>query len=124
MNPFQQMAHSLTRQPVRAWPAESAAIEADISRVERIRRLLKSTGAAMTDAEIAWDMADHFPNFNTNLVWLLLKHDIAKGRVRMIRHGLYRWNDEFESAHQTAIRAAIKLLTANGYQVKKPGGEA
>lgn len=124
MNPFQQMAHSLTRHPVRAWPAESAAIEAGISRVERIRRLLKSTGAAMTDAEIAWDMADHFPNFNTNLVWLLLKHDIAKGRVRMIRHGLYRWNDEFESAHQTAIRAAIKLLTANGYQVKKPGGEA
>lgn len=93
-----------------------------ISRVERIRQLLRSTGAAMTDAEIAWDMADHFPNFNTNLVWLLLKHDIAKGRVRMIRHGLYRWNDEFESAHNTAIRAAINLLTANGYQVRKPGG--
>jgi hypothetical protein len=121
-SPFVHMAISLTMQPVvmPSWHAESAAIEPGIGRTERIRRLLKSTGAAMTDAEIAWDMADHFPNFGTHLVWLLLKHDISKGRVRMIRHGLYRWCEEYESAEATAIRAAVKLLTKNGYTVKAP----
>lgn len=124
MNAFTQIATVLAgrRPQSMATPTKDkpAADDSGISRVERIRRLLKSTGAAMTDAEIAWEMDEHFPNFGANLVWLLLKHDIEKGRVRMIRHGLYRWNDEYESANNTAIRAAIKLLTRHGYQVKKP----
>lgn len=126
MNSFDQIATTLTHgNPwAMAKPRQvKPAIEPGISRVERIRQLLKSTGTAMTDAEIAWDMADHFPNFGANLVWLLLKHDIAKGRVRMIRHGLYRWNDEYEGATQTAIRAAIKLLKRHGYQVTEPGSK-
>lgn len=124
MNPFQQITTTLTAGNPwsMATPAqdEPAADKPSISRVERIRQLLKSKGAAMTDAEIAWDMAEHFPNFGAHLVWLLLKHDIAKGRVSMIRHGLYRWNDEYENATQTAIRTAIKLLKRHGYEVKKP----
>jgi hypothetical protein len=118
------MACTLTLRPVSQWDrlasGESLDLPTDLSRVERIRQLLKGEGRAMTDAEIAFDMADHFPNFNTNLVWLLLKHDISKGRVRMIRHGLYRWNEEYESAEATAIRAAVKLLTTHGYTVKAP----
>jgi hypothetical protein len=122
-NPFSAMAAALAAKPVlmtsRAEEAPDAE-EEKISRVERIRRLLKSSGAAMTDAEIAWDLADHFPNFGAHLVWLLLKYDISKGRVLMIRSGLYKWNAEYESAEQKAIRAAIKLLKANGYKVIKP----
>jgi len=119
-SPFIHMACSLTLQPVRTWKAEADAIEPGLKRTERIRRLLKATGAAMTDAEIAWDMADHFPNFGTHLVWLLLKHDISKGRVRQIRPGLYRWNDEYDTAEAAAVRDAIKLLKTHGYRVKAP----
>lgn len=119
-SPFVHMACALTLHHPRSWPAESAAIEPGISRTERIRRLLKSTGAAMTDAEIAWDMADHFPNFGAHLVWLLLKYDIAKGRVRQIRPGLYRWNDDYDTAQAAAIREAIKPLRAAGYKIKEP----
>lgn len=119
-SPFVHMACALTLHHPRSWPAESAAIEPGISRTERIRRLLKSTGSAMTDAEIAWDMADHFPNFGAHLVWLLLKYDIAKGRVRQIRPGLYRWNDAYDTAHAAAIREAVKLLKAAGYEIKEP----
>jgi hypothetical protein len=124
MNPFSQITNTLAGRS--AWSmadsetGKPATDDSGTSRVERIRRLLKNTGAAMTDAEIAWEMDEHFPNFGAHLVWLLLKHDIEKGRVRMIRHGLYRWNDEYESAENTAIRAAIKLLKRHGYQVKKP----
>ena len=119
-SPFVHMACALTLHHPRDWSAQSEAIEPGLSRTERIRRLLKSTGAAMTDAEIAWDMADHFPNFGTHLVWLLLKYDIAKGRVRMIRPGLYRWNDDYDTAQATALREATALLTKHGYQVKPP----
>lgn len=124
MNPFHQITVTLTSSNPwsMAKPAqdEPAAEKPSVSRVELIRRLLKKSGTAMTDAEIAWDMADHFPNFGAHLVWLLLKHDIAKGRVLMIRHGMYRWNDEYENATQTAIRSAIKLLKQHGYEVRKP----
>lgn len=119
-SPFIHMACSLTLQPVRTWKAEVDAIEPGLNRTERIRRLLKATGAALTDAEIAWDMADHFPNFGAHLVWLLLKHDISKGRVRQIRPGLYRWNDEYDTAEAAAVRDAIKLLKTHGYRVKAP----
>ena len=119
-SPFVHMACALTLHHPRSWPAESAAIEPGLSRTERIRRLLKSTGAAMTDAEIAWDMADHFPNFGAHLVWLLLKYDIAKGRVRQIRPGLYRWNEDYDTAQATALREATALLKKHGYQVKPP----
>lgn len=119
-SPFDHIARSLTAPQVRTWHTHAATIEPGISRTERIRRLLKATGAAMTDAEIAWDMEDHFPNFGAHLVWLLLKNDIKKGRVRMIRHGLYRWNLEYDAAQAEAIRAAEKLLTAHGYKIKAP----
>jgi hypothetical protein len=122
-NPFSAMAAALAAKPVSMTSRAEEAPDAEeekISRVERIRRLLKSSGAAMKDAEIAWDLADHFPNFGAHLVWLLLKYDIAKGRVLMIQKGVYKWNAEYESAKQKGIRAAIKLLKANGYTVIKP----
>ena len=120
-SPFVHMACALTLHHPRSWPAESAAIEPGISRTERIRRLLKSTGAEMTEAEIAWDMADHFPNFGTHLVWLLLKYDIAKGRVKQIQAGVYRWNAEYETAEAQALREATALLKKHGYRVTPPG---
>lgn len=119
-SPFVYMACALTLQKPRAWPAEAAAIEPGLSRTERIRQLLKRTGTAMTEAEIAWDMADHFPNFGAHLVWLLLKYDISKGRVHMIRPGLYRYNEEFDTAQAQALRDAEKLLRTHGYKVKAP----
>jgi hypothetical protein len=119
-SPFDHIARSLTAPQVRTWQAQADAIEPGISRTERIRRLLKATGAAMTDAEIVWDLEDHFPNFGAHLVWLLLKNDIKKGRVHMIRHGLYRWNDAYDEAQAEAIRAAEKLLKAHGYKIKAP----
>lgn len=122
-SPFAQMASTLAGHRAGATPIAQGPIPKDLPRVERIRRLLKNSGCAMTDAEIAWDMAEHFPNFGTHLVWLLLKYDIAKGRVRMIRHGLYRWNDEFDTAEAAAIRAAEKLLKAHGYKVEAPHHE-
>ena len=121
-SPFVHMACALTLHQPRDWqPSPHAgAIPKDVSRTERIRQLLRLEGRAMTDAEIAFDMVDHFPNFGAHLVWLLLKYDIAKGRVRMIRAGLYRYNDEFDTTQAQALRDAEKLLKSHGYKVKAP----
>ncbi|WP_146187735.1 hypothetical protein [Limnohabitans sp. T6-5] len=72
----------------------------------------------MTAAEIAYDV--DLPSHTQNLVWLLLKYDIKKGRV-LFSDGMYAWNAEFDSAEKTAIRAAIKLLKKNGYTVTEGG---
>ena len=121
-SPFVHMACTLTLRVQCDWqPSQHAeSIPKAISRTERIRQLLRLEGRAMTDAEIAFDMVDHFPNFGAHLVWLLLKYDIAKGRVRMIRAGLYRYNDEFDTDQAQALRDAEKLLKSHGYKVKGP----
>lgn len=120
MNPFIQMAATLSAKHAAAWGDTSSPSEPGVSRTERIRRLLKAASRPVTDAEIAWDMADHFPNFGAHLVWLLLKYDIAKGRVRQIRPGLYRWNEDYDTAQAKALREATALLKKHGYQVKPP----
>jgi hypothetical protein len=73
----------------------------------------------MTAAEIAWDMDSDFPNFGSHLVWLLLKHDIAKGRVALA-DGRYSWVHAYDTAEAALIRKALKLLKKHGYQVKEP----
>ena len=120
MNPFTQMAAALSVKHATAWGDISSPSEPGVSRTERIRRLLKAASRPVTAAEIAFDMADHFPNFGAHLVWLLLKHDISKGRVRQIRAGLYRWNEDYDTAQATALREATALLKKHGYQVKPP----
>lgn len=120
MNPFAQMAATLSAKHATAWGDTSSLSEPGVSRTERIRRLLKTASRPVTAAEIAFDMGDHFPDFGAHLVWLLLKYDIAKGRVRQIRPGLYRWNDDYDTAQAAAIREAVKLLRAAGYKIKEP----
>lgn len=118
MNPFTQMAATLARAHTPAWVSQVAP-EPGMSRTERIRRLLKASSRPVTAAEICFDMAEHFPNFGSHLVWLLLKYDISKGRVTL-DNGKYRWNKEYETAQAQAIRAAIKLLEQHGYEVTQP----
>lgn len=116
MNPFTQMATVLTASSVPAWNVADIP-EKGLSRTETIRRLLKAANRPVTAAEITFDV--EFPNFGSHLVWLLLKHDISKGRV-IFKDGRYSWSHEYDSAQATAIRDAIKLLKSNGYQVKPP----
>ena len=118
MNPFQQMASALTASRMAAWPVDRA-VEAGLTRTERIRRLLKSASRPVTAAEIAFDMGDEFPNFGSHLVWLLLKYDIQKGRV-VFNEGKYSWNHDYDTAEAAAIREAVLLLKKHGFKVKEP----
>lgn len=118
-SPFVYMACNLTLQPVSNWISKSDVPEPGLSRTERIRRLLKASSRPVTTHEIAWDMADHFPNFGSHLVWLLLKYDIQKGRV-ILQDGKYQWNHWYDTAEAQAIRDAVGLLQKHGYKVKGP----
>lgn len=118
-SPFVHMACSLTLRPLRDWqPSNAETAEPRLTRTERIRRLLKERNGPVTAAEITWDMAEHFPNFGSHLVWLLLKYDIAKGRV-LFAADKYSWNHAYETAEAQAIRDAVKLLKRSGYHVEK-----
>lgn len=119
MNPFQQMAASLTAKSLSAWGEGATPIEKGLSRTERIRRLLKAATRPVSAAEIAFDMGEEFPNFGSHLVWLLLKYDLQKGRV-FLRDGKYLWNHEFDAAEAQAIRSAVQLLRKHGFRVKEP----
>lgn len=55
---------------------------------------------------------------STGLVWALLKHDMAMGRVRCV-NGMYEMCSEFEQDLQRRIREAKALLLAQGYTVEK-----
>lgn len=118
MNPFEQMTKALAhkQRPETNW--QPGTKPKSQSRVGSIRDLLKCEARPMSAAEIAYDV--DLPSFNQGLVWLLLKYDIQKGRV-LFANGLYAWNAEFDLAHETAIRAAIKLLKKSGYTVAKGG---
>lgn len=117
MNPFAQIAATLTAHTLPAWDA-TEAMPKGLSRTETIRRLLKAASRPVTAAEIAFDM-DEFPNFGSHLVWLLLKYDIQKGRV-LLQDGKYHWNHAYDTAEAAAIRDAVKLLKSKGYKVKEP----
>ena len=119
MNPFAQIAATLNSRRISAWGGQSSPSEPGLSRTERIRRLLKAAARPVTAAEIAFDLEDHFPDFGSHLVWLLLKHDISKDRV-IFKDNKYSWNTEYDTAQAEAIRAAVKLLKSNGYKVKEP----
>jgi hypothetical protein len=119
-SPFVYMACNLTLQPVHVLSAIQANdIEPGLTRTERIRRLLKQYPRAVTAAEIAYDMGDHFPDFGQHLVWLLLKYEIQKGRV-LFADGKYAWSHEYDTAEAAAIRAAVALLTKHGYDIEAP----
>lgn len=115
MNPFQQIAATLSAKHTPAWSSQDNHTPG-LSRTERIRQLLKSSSRPITAAEIAFDLEDHFPDFGSHLVWLLLKYDISKGRV-IFDGSKYRWNADYDTAESVAIRAAIKLLEKHGYEV-------
>lgn len=118
MNPFEQMSKALAHnKPAKSFWQNDSTPKSQ-SRVGVIRDLLKSQARPMSSAEITFDV--DLPSFNQNLVWLLLKYDISKGRV-LFSGGLYAWNAEFDSRDEVRIRAAIKLLKKNGYTVKKGG---
>lgn len=117
MNPFTQIAATLTAHTLPAWDVAEAKTKG-LSRTETIRRLLKVASRPVTAAEIAFDM-DEFPNFGSHLVWLLLKYDLQKGRV-LLEDGKYRWNHAYDTAEAAAIRDAVKLLKSHGYKVKEP----
>lgn len=117
MNPFAQIAATLTANTLPAWDVAEAKPKG-LSRTETIRRLLKTASRPVTAAEIAFDM-DEFPNFGSHLVWLLMKYDIQKGRV-LLQEGKYRWNHAYDTAEAEAIRDAVKLLKSHGYKVKDP----
>jgi len=115
------MACSLTLRPLPGWKSMDDSIPAGLNRTERIRQLLRVSGRPLTANEIAWDMGDHFPNFGSHLVWLLLKYEMEKGRVMFDKgRGTYAWNFAYESAEQEALRQAEKLLKKHGYKVVKP----
>lgn len=118
MSTFNCMATALMRKSIAPW-SEADIPEKGLNRTERIRRLLRAAHRPVSAAEIAFDLEDHFPNFGSHLVWLLMKHDISKDRV-IFANGLYSWNHEYESAQATAIREAKKLLRSHGYKVTKP----
>jgi hypothetical protein len=117
MNPFAQLAATLTGRNVAAWNVEEVQPKG-LSRTETIRRILKSASRPLTAAEIAFDM-EHFADFGSHLVWLLLKYDMQKGRV-ILEDGKYRWNHEYDEAEALEIRNAVKLLKRHGYKVKEP----
>lgn len=120
MNPFEQMSKALARKQRVQTNWQPGTQPKSKSRTGTIRDLLKSAGRPMSAAEIAFDLDPDIPSFNSGLVWLLLKHDIKMGRVLLVE-GMYAWNFEHESAEDTAIRAAIKLLKKHGYAVTKGG---
>ena len=117
MNPFAKMATSLATRALPDW-VQTEQNGKPLSRTETIRRHLKESGCAMTSEEIAFDLDDALPNFGSHLVWLLLKHDVKKGRI--VFDGRYSWNQDYDTAEATAIRAAVKLLKAHGYGVTAP----
>ena len=93
MNPFQQMAQSLSQKA--AYVQRTAVSTKGMSKTDTIRSLLKSSSRPLSAAEIAFDM-DEFPNFGAHLVWLLMKYDMQKGRV-ILEDGRYRWSHEYDS---------------------------
>lgn len=117
MNPFSQMIDALSTHHTPPWGIPEAGGGKQTSRTETIRELLRSATRPVTAPEIAFDV--DLPSFNTNLVWLLLKHDISKGRV-ILQNGRYSWNHEYDSAQATAIRNAVQLLKRHGFDVEGP----
>jgi hypothetical protein len=115
------MACSLTLKPVADWTGPTEPIPEGLTRTEQIRRLIKGANRPLTAHEITWDMADHFPDFGSHLVWLLMKYEMEKGRVIFDKaRGTYAWNHDYDTAEAAEIRAAIVFLRKNGYKVKAP----
>ncbi|HYW57712.1 MAG TPA: hypothetical protein VE934_12170 [Polaromonas sp.] len=83
------------------------------SKTEQIRALLRT--GPKTPAEICMDVDLR----SSGLVWALLKHDMAMGRVRRV-DGCFELCSEFEQQLQQRIRAARALLESNGYRVLEP----
>jgi len=62
----------------------------------------------------------------TALVLPAYGHDVTWSQnlqitgIFSLEDGKYRWSEEYDTDEATAIRAAIKLLKANGYRVTQP----
>lgn len=120
MNPFAQMAAALTAHTAPAWGAVGDEVSKPV-RTEMLRQLLRAAQRPVTDFELCEEMVIHFPDFEPNRVWLLLKHDLGKGRVKR-RDGRWEYNHAFDTDEHEAIRTAVKLLKRHGYHVAAPIG--
>ena len=116
MNPFAALATELTRKTAQAWSIGEAPKRPQ-SRTANIRALLKASSKPMTAFEIAYDV--DLPSFTSNLVWLLLKHDVRLGRV-VLDDNKFSYNHEWDSALAASLRDAEKLLKRHGYKVNAP----
>lgn len=85
---------------------------ASTSKTGQIRALLKA--GPLSAAAICMEVDVR----STGLVWALLKHDIAMGRVD-VEDGIYSLSCEHEQQLQQRIREARALLRFNGYRVEK-----
>lgn len=84
-----------------------------MGKTERMRAYLREVGSAN-----AATLADEADVPQTALVSALLKADLIKGSVFRRGH-TYHWNPLFDAQHHQRIADAVRLLRANGYQVKK-----
>ena len=114
MNPFEQIAATLTTRNAPAWNLEEVHLKG-LSRTESIRQLLRAANRPVSAAEIAFDL--ELPSSCT--VWLLMKYDMQKGRV-ILQDGKYHWSHAYDTAEAAAIRDAVKLLKSHGYKLKAP----
>lgn len=92
---------------------QEASVALTTSKAGQIRALLRT--GPMSAAAICMEVDIR----STGLVWAVLKHDLAMGRVRFV-NGRYELASEFEQDLQQRIRQATALLLSQGYQVVKP----
>jgi hypothetical protein len=101
VSPFQTMAQVL---------GSMHGAEAPTSKSESIRSLLERFGPMTARA-----ISEH-SGIASGDVAGLIKHDIARGRVRF-NAGLYRLAPNWDEATHQQIRSAAELLRRHGYQV-------
>ncbi|MBW8469839.1 MAG: hypothetical protein K0M67_16360 [Thiobacillus sp.] len=113
MNPFDHITTVLAGRS--CWPTRHLVVSEprQMGKTERMRAYLREVGSAN-----AATLADEADVPQTALVSALLKADLIKGSVFRRGH-TYHWNPLFDAQHHQRIADAVRLLRANGYQVKK-----
>lgn len=113
MNPFDQIAATLSGR--QAWPfaPKVANDPRPVSKTEIMRVFLRRHGSASSAT-----LADEADVPGHGLVGALLKGDIAKGSV-FHRDGRYHWNPQFDADLHRQLMDAKALLTRHGYEVLK-----
>ena len=113
MNPFDQIATTLTGRAPWPFQAIDKQDQKPESKTERMRAYLRQHGAAN-----AATLADEANVPSTALVGALLKTDLHRGSVFRRGHK-YHWNPQFDAQHHQRLAEAASLLRANGFTVLK-----